>query len=365
MFRPSGRPTTGPGRRSCCSTAAAGCAAICRSTPRRRPRRAFGPIWWTPTRRGAGRAQYGMVMVCTGAVFRGWERAGDIAASVRGISARPEVDASKIALAGWSHGGWGIMELMASPLTAPGEIGLDDPQNADLKGVRAVFLAYPYVGPIAVRRTAPWVRTPAAFALIARRDHLTTVRNAERVYAAIGGERRRGRTLDRRGDPRLRRAQVPAAHAPRPRAGARGDRAVQGLSGGGVRGRVNPSPPPPRGGRAPASGGAGGGQWPEDGGRKPVRRIRVQRDQPLATPYPPHWPTPGFAGSGTPPAAASLRVLRGDRQILGDRIRPGRGPSLTPSPARGKGSLWRPAERRRRLDQGFHGHLAGVLRTAG
>ena len=130
---------------------------------------------------------YGMVMVCSGAAFRGWERAGDIAASVRGISARPEVDASKIALAGWSHGGWGIMELMASPLTTRGEIGLADPQNADLAGVRAVFLAYPYVGPIAVRRTAPWVRTPAAFALIARRDHLTTVRNAERVCAAIGG----------------------------------------------------------------------------------------------------------------------------------------------------------------------------------
>ena len=139
----------------------------------------YAPRRWPP--------QYGMVMVCSGATFRGWERAGDIAAAVHGLSARPEVDASKIALAGWSHGGWGIMELMASPLTARGEIGLADPQNADLSGVRAVFLAYPYIGPVAVRRTVPWVRRPAAFALIARRDHLTTVRNAERVYAAVGG----------------------------------------------------------------------------------------------------------------------------------------------------------------------------------
>jgi len=131
--------------------------------------------------------QYGMVMVCTGAIFRGWERAGDVAAAIHGISALPEVDATRIALAGWSHGGWGIMELMAAPLTAEGEIGLADPQKADLSGVRAVFLAYPYIGPIAVRRTAPWMRRPAAFALIARRDHLTTVRNAERTYAAIGG----------------------------------------------------------------------------------------------------------------------------------------------------------------------------------
>lgn len=130
--------------------------------------------------------QYGMVMVCTGAAFRGWERAGDVAAAIWGLSALPEVDASRIALAGWSHGGWAIMELMASPLKAAGEIGLADPQTADLSGVRAVFLAYPYIGPVAVRRRAPWVRTPAAFALIARRDHLTTVRNAERIYAAIG-----------------------------------------------------------------------------------------------------------------------------------------------------------------------------------
>jgi dienelactone hydrolase len=130
---------------------------------------------------------YGLVTVCTGMAFRGWERAGDIAASVQGVSALPGVDACKIALAGWSHGGWGIMELMASPLTARGEIGVSDPHNADLSGVRGVFLAYPYIGPIAVRRTAPWARTPAAFALIARRDHLTTVRNAERVYSAIGG----------------------------------------------------------------------------------------------------------------------------------------------------------------------------------
>jgi dienelactone hydrolase len=136
--------------------------------------------------RGWSRA-YGAVMVCSGAVFRGRERAGDVAASIHGISALPEVDASKIALAGWSHGGWAIMELMASPLTRQGEIGLADPQNADLGGVRAVFLAYPYIGLGAVRRTAPWVRRPTAFALIARRDHLTTVRNAERVYAAVGG----------------------------------------------------------------------------------------------------------------------------------------------------------------------------------
>jgi dienelactone hydrolase len=129
--------------------------------------------------------QYGMAFVCTGAVFRGWERAGDIAAAVHGISALPEVDASRLALAGFSHGGWSIMELMASPLARPGDAGLLDPQCTDLSGVRGVFLGYSYVGPLALRRSAPWLRRPKAFALIARRDHLTTVRNAERVFAAV------------------------------------------------------------------------------------------------------------------------------------------------------------------------------------
>src|SRR5262249_60930847 len=85
--------------------------------------------------RGWPRA-YGVVMVCSGAAFRGRERAGDVAAAIHGISALPEVDASKIALAGWSHGGWAIMELMASPPTPETEIGLADPHNARRGGGR-------------------------------------------------------------------------------------------------------------------------------------------------------------------------------------------------------------------------------------
>jgi dienelactone hydrolase len=129
--------------------------------------------------------QYGMAFVCTGVVFHGWERAGDIAAAAHGIAALPEVDATRLALAGWSHGGWGIMELMASPLERSGEIGLLDPQGADLSGVRGVFLGYPYIGPGAKRRSAPWVRKVPTYVVISRRDHLTTRRNAEQVCRAV------------------------------------------------------------------------------------------------------------------------------------------------------------------------------------
>jgi dienelactone hydrolase len=131
---------------------------------------------------------YGMAFVCTAAVFRGWERAGDVAAAVRGVSRLPEVDASRLALAGWSHGGWGIMELLAAPLQRAGEVGLRDPENVDLSGVRAAVLAYPYIGRLALRREAPWKREVPALAIIARKDHLSTVRNAERVYDSLRGK---------------------------------------------------------------------------------------------------------------------------------------------------------------------------------
>jgi dienelactone hydrolase len=128
---------------------------------------------------------YGQAFVCTGLTFRGYERAGDVAAAIQGVSARKDVDPGRIALAGWSHGGWAIMELMAAPLTGRREIGLSNANVADRSGVKAVFLGYPYIGPAAVRRFAPWVHKPKAFGMIARGDHLTTVRNAEKVYAAV------------------------------------------------------------------------------------------------------------------------------------------------------------------------------------
>lgn len=134
--------------------------------------------------RGWGPA-FGRAFVCTGTTFRGEQRAGDVLAAIWGVSQRPDVDAARLAVAGWSHGGWGIMELMAAPLERPGEVGLADPQDCDLSGVKGAFLAYPYVGFLAGARLRPWRRNPKTLGVIAQRDHLTTVRNARRVYEAV------------------------------------------------------------------------------------------------------------------------------------------------------------------------------------
>jgi dienelactone hydrolase len=130
--------------------------------------------------------QFGMAFVCTGAVFRGNLRAGDVLASVWGVSKRPDVDASQLVVAGWSHGGWGIMELAASD-RRPGDLGLADPETASLDGVKGAALFYPYVGIGATNRLKPWICKPKVFAVVSERDHLTTVRNAARVFDGVKG----------------------------------------------------------------------------------------------------------------------------------------------------------------------------------
>ena len=136
--------------------------------------------------RGWSRA-FALSFVCSGIVLRGAERAGDVLAALHGVGARADVDASRVVLAGWSHGGWAMMDLMTMPLTARGEAGLADAPDADLSGGRGMVLFYPFVGPGALSRNRPWLRFPPTWAVIARTDHLTTVTNAERVYGVVKG----------------------------------------------------------------------------------------------------------------------------------------------------------------------------------
>ena len=133
--------------------------------------------------RGFSRA-FAMAVVCTGLALRGAERAGDILAVIHGVSARPDVDGSRLALAAWSHGGWGIMEAMSAD-RRPGTLGLADPGAVSLDGVKAAWLAYPYVGVAALNRMRPWRHCPRTLAVVAARDHLTTVRNAQRVHDMV------------------------------------------------------------------------------------------------------------------------------------------------------------------------------------
>lgn len=131
-------------------------------------------------------------LVCTGLLLRGGARAADVLAAVRFAGETPAVDSGRLVLAGWSHGAWSIMDLMAQPLTRRGELGIRDAPNASLAGVRGGFFAYPYVGVASASRGGrAWPRALRVFSVVPRRDHLASVRRHMRALASVvsgGGE---------------------------------------------------------------------------------------------------------------------------------------------------------------------------------
>lgn len=125
-----------------------------------------------------------LMTVCTNLAFRGKDRASDVLAAWDEIAARPNVKSDQVVLAGWSHGGWSIMELMTTDLKAK-TLDLSDAHTARLTAPLGVYLAYAYVGALAPARLKPWLYKTRVYALTCQRDHLTTVRNAEKVNDAI------------------------------------------------------------------------------------------------------------------------------------------------------------------------------------
>ncbi len=122
--------------------------------------------------RGWGRT-FAVSMICTGLVFQGYERSGDVLAALYGIGQRKDVDASNLMLFGESHGGWTIMDLMTEKLTRAGEARLDDPDPKWLAGVKGLFLVYPYINFPARTNYSRWHYQPRVFTVAAQLDHLT------------------------------------------------------------------------------------------------------------------------------------------------------------------------------------------------
>ena len=119
-------------------------------------------------------------MICTGAVMQGYERSGDVLATLWGLKAEGRTDMQNVVLTGFSHGGWSIMDLMTERLTKSGEAKLSDPALAD--AVKGVFLVYPYINFPARSNLYPWVRQPKTFAVLAKRDHLTPYGHSVKIF---------------------------------------------------------------------------------------------------------------------------------------------------------------------------------------
>ena len=94
-----------------------------------------------------------LAQVCTGRILWGRERAGDVYAALDIARDDPKIDPGRLALAGWSHGGWAILDALALDHDRQPPDGMKTAPDAPFAGVLGIFLVYPYVsGPALARR---------------------------------------------------------------------------------------------------------------------------------------------------------------------------------------------------------------------
>ena len=112
--------------------------------------------------------------VCTGLAVRGHKRAGDVFAMLAWLEGQDWADDARVFLAGWSHGGWTIMDAYAlgertAPLT-----GITDAEPARLRrSVRGALLVYPYAGYPALTTRRGWgAEPPPVWSVIAGKDQV-------------------------------------------------------------------------------------------------------------------------------------------------------------------------------------------------
>ena len=115
------------------------------------------------TPRGVGR-RAAQLTVCTGARLRGGERAVDLLAVLRWLDAQPWADPRRVAAAGWSHGGWAVMEALAA--APPGA----EAAGTGIGALKLAALVYPYAGALSSTHRRDWGARPRVWACLAGRD---------------------------------------------------------------------------------------------------------------------------------------------------------------------------------------------------
>ncbi len=131
--------------------------------------------------RGIDRAT-ALKSVCSGRSLRGAERAGDVLAALAYVRTLEFVDPERIVLAGWSHGGWSVMDLLSMDLKNRWPAGLNSVPDDPMRGVVGAHLTYPYASFPARTKETGWAWPVDARFVLAGDD---TVAPEADVRAAI------------------------------------------------------------------------------------------------------------------------------------------------------------------------------------
>ncbi len=118
--------------------------------------------------------------VCQGFALWGSTRAVDVWVSLADLRRREDIDPRRLALLGFSHGGWAALDSLA--LAEPGQ----------LEGLRAVAVLYPYCG-AAASHTAGWSAPLPVMMLLAGADRRVSRPACE---AVARDQKRRGQQID-------------------------------------------------------------------------------------------------------------------------------------------------------------------------
>lgn len=117
------------------------------------------------------------VAVCSGLVLRPPDRARDISLGIDKLATLERVDSSRIAVVGFSHGGWTALEYLGQ-----GEVSVPASTSArNRASVRSVVVVYPYCGGDVASGLERWPRDVRMLMLLAGNDRTVGTSKCENV----------------------------------------------------------------------------------------------------------------------------------------------------------------------------------------
>ena len=119
----------------------------------------------------------GKLFVCTGVALQGLKRSGDIFSMLTWLESQSWADSERVFLAGWSHGGWSIMDSYAIGVNAARATGIVDADPRKLRTrVKGALLVYPYAAYPSLTSSRGWSvqgsAAPKVFSVVGGKDQV-------------------------------------------------------------------------------------------------------------------------------------------------------------------------------------------------